>query len=134
MSGHGNDDARRSEAIEGTAPIEAMLNKLDAVKEVLTVRRAFGESYEVDGVTVIPVAAVRGGGGGGGGEGSAPNDKGTGSGGGVGFAVLVRPLGVYTVKDGAVRWQPAIDPLRAIIVAEIAAAALFVAVRRLIRR
>lgn len=36
------------------------LSRLDAVKDVLTVKRVFGDAYEVDGVTVIPVAAVRG--------------------------------------------------------------------------
>jgi len=44
------------------------LSKLDAVRDVLTLKRVFGEAYEVNGVTVIPVAAIRGGGGGGGGE------------------------------------------------------------------
>ena len=117
-----------------TVPVDAMLSKLDAVRDVLTVRRAFGESYEFDGVTVIPVAAVRGAGGAGGGEGNAPNDKGTGSGAGVGFGVMVRPVGVYTVKDGTVRWQPAVDALRVIIATEIAAIALIVAIRRLVRR
>ena len=38
-------------------------------RDVLTVTRLFGEPVERDGVTVIPVAVVRGGGGGGHGEG-----------------------------------------------------------------
>ena len=37
-------------------------------RDVLTVKRVFGEPYEKDGVTVIPVARVGGGAGGGGGE------------------------------------------------------------------
>ena len=37
------------------------LSKLDAVRDVLTVKRVFGEPYEVNGVTVTPVAAIRGG-------------------------------------------------------------------------
>ena len=61
------------------------LDKLDAVKDTLTVGRVFGDAYEVGGTTIIPVASVRGGGGGGGGE--APTDGGVSTGGGVGFGV-----------------------------------------------
>ena len=48
--------------------VAGALSKLDAVRDVLTVKRVFGEAYEAHGLTVIPVAAVRGAGGGGGGE------------------------------------------------------------------
>lgn len=54
--------------------LSSVLDKLGAVKDAMTVSRAFGESYQVDGVTIVPVATVRGGGGGGGGPraGKAP--------------------------------------------------------------
>ena len=42
--------------------VETLLHQ---AREVTTVRRVFGEPIERDGVTVVPVAAVRGGGGGG---------------------------------------------------------------------
>ena len=38
---------------------------LIGAQETLTVRRLFGEPIQVDGATIIPVAALRGGGGGG---------------------------------------------------------------------
>ena len=38
-------------------------------RETLTVKRVFGEPYEKNGITVIPVPRVRGGAGSGGGEG-----------------------------------------------------------------
>ena len=41
--------------------VESSLSKLDAVKDVLTVKRVFGDVMEVDGVAVIPVAKVKGG-------------------------------------------------------------------------
>ena len=41
---------------------------LGSAKDVLTVRRVFGEPYEKDGVTVIPAARVAGGGGAGNGQ------------------------------------------------------------------
>jgi len=52
-------------------------------RDAITVKRVFGEPYEKDGVTVIPVARVQGGAGGGGGEGPEGQGKGSGSGFGV---------------------------------------------------
>ena len=45
------------------------MNALDAInqaKDTITVRRVYGDPYQVDGVTLIPAANVMGGGGGGG--------------------------------------------------------------------
>jgi uncharacterized spore protein YtfJ len=72
-------------------------------QDAITVKRVFGEPYEKDGVTIIPAAKIGGGGGGGGGEGP----QGGGSGSGFGFGG--QPVGAYVVKDGVVRWQPALD-------------------------
>jgi uncharacterized spore protein YtfJ len=108
---------------EGESPLSSALSKLEAVKEVMTVKRVFGDAYEADGVTIIPVAAVRGGGGGGGGEGAAPNAQGTGSGGGLGFGVNVRAVGVFAVKDGTVTWSPSIDVMRIVLGGQLVALA-----------
>ena len=110
--------------------LSSVLDKLGAVKDTMTVSRVFGESYQVDGVTIVPVATVRGGGGGGGGEGTPPGGEGTGTGAGLGFGVIVRPLGVYIVKDGDVRWQPAIDVLRVVVGGQLLALAAILAFRR----
>jgi uncharacterized spore protein YtfJ len=107
---------------EGSA-IASALSKLDAVQDVLTVKRVFGDAYEVGGVTVIPVAAVRGGGGGGGGEGDAPDAQGTGSGAGLGFGVNVRPVGAFVVKDGTVTWSPSVDVMRIVMGGQLVAIA-----------
>jgi uncharacterized spore protein YtfJ len=109
---------------------------IEGVKDVLTVRRVFGEAYQVDNVTIIPVAVVRGGGGGGGGEGdSAVNGKqGTGAGVGMGFGVDARPVGVYVVKNGEVSWQPAIDVMRIIVGGQILGLVALLTIRRLLRR
>jgi uncharacterized spore protein YtfJ len=108
---------------DGASPLSVALSKLDAVKDVLTVKRVFGEAYELDGVTVIPVAAVRGGGGGGGGEGDTPDAQGTGSGAGLGFGVNVRPVGAFVVKDGTATWSPSIDPMRIVMGGQLVALA-----------
>ena len=110
--------------------LSAVLDKFGAVKDTMAVSRVFGESYQVDGMTIVPVATVRGGGGGGGGEGSAPGGEGTGTGAGLGFGVIVRPLGVYIVKDGEVSWQPAIDVLRIVVGGQLLALAAILALRR----
>lgn len=76
---------------------------LSGVRDAISVKRVFGEPYERDGVTIIPVAAVGGGGGGGG------DTEGNG---GSGFGVGARPVGAYVIRDGDVKWQPAVDVAR----------------------
>ncbi len=73
------------------------------LREGVTVKRVFGDAYEKDGVTVIPVASVGGGGGAGGGG----NEAEGGSGGGFGLAA--KPVGVYVIRNGEVSWKPALD-------------------------
>lgn len=77
---------------------------LDGLRDLVTVRRVFGEAYEVGETTIIPVARVGGGTGGGGGE-DSDNDGGFGGGLGVGAT----PVGVYEVRDGSAQWKPATD-------------------------
>lgn len=68
----------------------------------LSVRRVFGEPVEREGTLVIPVAVAIGGGSGG----TAPADQG---GEGGGFGGVVRGIGVYSVREGQVRFVPAVD-------------------------
>ena len=110
------------------------MSKLDAVRDTLTVKRVFGDAYEAKGVTVIPVARVRGGGGGGTGQGGGPGENGSGSGAGVGFGVDAQPMGVFVVKDGTVRWQPAIDPMRVAVTGALLSFAASMVVRHLVRK
>jgi uncharacterized spore protein YtfJ len=102
---------------------------LTKVSDDLSVHRAFGTAYEKDDMLIIPVALVAGGGGAGtarprhrdpavgpdgrpgedpAGHDAAPQDsERTDAGGGFGGVVL--PAGTYVVKDGQVRWVPAVD-------------------------
>lgn len=82
----------------------------------LTGRRVFGEPYEKDGVTFIPVATVRAGGG----FGRGP-DKVSGEAKGGGGGVISRPVGVFVLKDGDVRWRPAFDLNRVVLGGQILA-------------
>jgi uncharacterized spore protein YtfJ len=86
----------------------AVLDDLRGVRDTLTVQRVFGDPYSIDGITIIPVARVAGGGGGGGGGGIDADDA-EGHGFGTGFGLGARPIGVYEIHEGQLRWKPAID-------------------------
>lgn len=81
-----------------------------ATRDVVSVKRVYGDPYEKNGLTVIPAASVRGGGGGGVGD----NKRGE-SGGGAGFGLVGRPSGAWIVEDGRVTWKPAIDVNRIVL-------------------
>ncbi len=85
---------------------------IKGVQDALSVRRVVDDPIERDGVTVIPVAAVRGGWGGGGG-----------TCGGAGFGLRSRGIGAYVAKNGDVRFEPAVDVMR-IAVAGLTTSAL----------
>lgn len=98
-------------------------------RDAMTVRRVFGEPYERDGVTVIPVASVMGGAGGGSGQ----DTEGT-SGGGGGFGLRARPVGAYVIRGGAVRWEPSIDLTRIILGGQLLALASLLILRGIVKR
>ena len=85
---------------------------VSTAQDAITVRKVFGDPYEKDGLTVIAAARVAGGGGGGTGQ----DDEGQ-QGEGGGFGMRAHPAGVYVIKDGAVKWQPAVDPNRLVLAA-----------------
>jgi uncharacterized spore protein YtfJ len=86
-------------------------------RDALSARTVFGEPCERDGVTVIPAAVLRGGVGGDGGQ-DEQGQRGEGG----GFGLIARPAGVYVIKGGVLRWQPAFDLNRTIgLVAGLAA-------------
>ena len=94
-------------AVTGQQQVEAALEGIRATRDTMSVSRVFGESYEVDGVTIIPVARVAGGAGGGGGEGTSEEEGGSGF--GSGFGLGVTPVGIYEVRNGQVEWKPTVD-------------------------
>lgn len=109
-----------------------------AARRLIHVRRAFGQPIERDGVTLVPVARVFGGTGFGGGDGTvdeaADEPSRSGSGGGGGLGVGVTPIGVYVVKDGDVRWEPAFDLTRVVIGGQLLGAIAVLALARALRR
>jgi uncharacterized spore protein YtfJ len=99
-------------------------------RDMLTVKRIFGEPIDHNGVRVIPVARVRGGGGGGGGSGP----DGEGSGGGGGFGMIASPVGVYVIKGDDVTWQPTTNPERTALAGIAFAAFALLAIRSILVR
>jgi uncharacterized spore protein YtfJ len=86
----------------------------DQIREVVTGTAVFGQPYEKNGVTVIPASKVTGGGGGG--ETATPEEAG---GGGVG--VDARPAGAFVITGNDVRWIPAFDLNRVILMGQLLA-------------
>ncbi|MET9232244.1 spore germination protein GerW family protein [Lentzea sp. NPDC003310] len=94
-------------------------------KDSLQAKMVYAEPYEKDGITVIAAATLAGGAGGGTGR----DEKGQ-EGEGGGFGLTAKPTGAYVIKDGKVRWEPAVDVNRLIATAgAVAVAALLVALR-----
>lgn len=91
-----------------TAELEEMVKQ---GTDAATVKRVFGEPITQDGVTIIPVAKVDGMAGGGAGKGAEDDGKGWGG----GYGVRARALGTYVIKDGRVRFVPAVDVNRAML-------------------
>jgi uncharacterized spore protein YtfJ len=97
-------------------------------RDALTVKRVFGDAYEKDGTTIIPVAAIRGGAGGGGGQ-----DEGGQSGSGSGFGLSARPVGAFIIREGEATWRPAYDATRVALLGEVVVLVAVVALRGMVR-
>ena len=98
---------------------------LSQAQEAITVKRVFGEPIEREGVTILPVAEVRGGGGSGGNR-RTGSDQGGPS---YGFSVRATPAGVYMIKGDEVSWQPALELNRVILRGQLVALAAFLTMR-----
>jgi uncharacterized spore protein YtfJ len=114
--------------------LERLHTTIEGARDAITVARVYGEPIERDGTLIIPAASVRGGGGGGGGTGNGPDGTGEGSGQGFGFGMDARPVGAFIVRDGDVRWEPAIDRNRQMVIAGVVAVVGLLTVRSLLHR
>lgn len=112
---------------------EEMLNRFGEIHGRATVKTVFGEPYQVNGRTIIPVARVAFGLGVGGGRGTGKTDRPQGSGNaepqvpsgagaGGGGGVSVRPVAVLEVDASGTRVKPVVDISRLALGAMILAA------------
>jgi len=126
--------ARRTKAMTQTlANAAPPLETVREVVESVAVDRVFGTPVTRDDLTVIPVAKIAGGGGGGAGSGPAATDDKVTSGTGGGLGVAARPVGVYTIKNGAVRWRPAVDLNKIVLGGQIVAVVALLTIRAIIK-
>ena len=101
---------------------------VNGVRDLITVKRVYGDPFDKNGLTVIPAAAVRGGGGGG--EGRRGEGE-TGTGGG--FGMTARPVGAWIIEDDEVTWKPAVDVNKIILGGQVVALAAVLVVGRVLR-
>jgi uncharacterized spore protein YtfJ len=109
-----------------TSPLEVIRTAV-----ATTAEKVYTEPIRQDGLTVIPAASVGGGGGGGGGSGG-PEGQGAGAGEGGGFGLKAKPAGAFVIKQGKVRWQPAVDVNRVILGGQIIAVTALLVARAII--
>jgi len=76
-----------------------MRDILERTTSVLSSERVYSEPQIVNGVTIIPAAAVRGGGGGG--ESQEPGEVGQ----GAGYGMSAVPAGALVIDGDKVRWK-----------------------------
>jgi len=96
-----------------------------------TADRVYLEPIHKDDLVVIPAASVGGGGGGGGGT-NEQDGPSAGSGEGGGFGLQAKPVGAFVIRQGKVRWQPAVDVNRVVLGAQVVAVTALLVVRSLI--
>jgi hypothetical protein len=78
---------------------------LDSIVPDPAAAQVYGQPYETaDGVTVVPVARVRG-----------RTRPGTGS----DLHLTAKPVGVFVIKDGEATWVPALDSTRIALMGEL---------------
>ncbi|HEY7224568.1 MAG TPA: spore germination protein GerW family protein [Micromonosporaceae bacterium] len=111
-----------------TSPLEVIRTAVTTTAE-----KVYTEPIRHEDLVVIPAASVGGGGGGGGG--SAEQDRpGSGTGEGGGFGLKAKPAGAFVIKQGKVRWQPAVDVNRIVLGAQVVAVTALLVVRAVILR
>jgi uncharacterized spore protein YtfJ len=92
-----------------------------AVRDQATAKRVYGEPVELDGVTVIPVAAVRR---------CGRQEDAEESGKGRGCSCnSARPVGLVVIRDGQVEWKPTFD-LNRVVLAGVGVLGLLIFLRR----
>ncbi len=94
--------------------LEEMLNRIGQVHDRATVRTVFGEPFQVDGRTIIPVAKVQYGFGFGAGRSNEKEkeEEESGEGGGGGAGVSIRPVAVLEISGQDTKVKPIVDVTR----------------------
>lgn len=113
--------------------LEEILNRFDEMHQRATVKTVFGDPYQVNGRTIVPVAKASFGFGFGGGQGTmnangsqgdreAGVDSGGSAGGGGGGYISARPVAVLELGPDGTKVKPIVDVARIALVAMALAA------------
>ena len=93
--------------------LEEMLNRIGQVHDRASVKTVFGEPFQVNGRTIIPVAKVQYGFGFGvGRKEKEKQEEGSGEGGGGGAGISVRPVAVLEISGQETKVKPVVDVTR----------------------
>jgi hypothetical protein len=80
---------------------------LDSIVPDPAAAQVYGQPYEtVDGVTIVPVARVRG-------RTTKPGAQ------EADLRLVAKPVGVFVIKDGEASWVPAVDETRIALMGEL---------------
>jgi uncharacterized spore protein YtfJ len=106
-----------------------MTNPLEVIRSSVasTAEKVFVSPIERDGLTVIPAATV----GAGGGSGNQGGEPGSGERGG--FGLRAKPAGAFVIRNGSVRWQPAVDVNRLVMGGQVVAIVALLVLRTIVR-
>lgn len=117
-----------------TNPSERTVSEvLRAIIDGATVRTVFGDPVDRDGVTIVPVARIRGTGGAGGGDAPAATTKQAG-GSGAGMLYGAKPLGAFELRGGKVTWRPALDINRIVLGGQVVGVVALLTAGAVLRR
>ena len=103
-----------------------VMDVINEAKSAIRASEVFGAPYEKNGITIIPAARISGGAGGGG-------DQQQPQAGGMGFGVSSRPVGAFVIKGDEVRWQPALDLNRVILMGQVVAIVALLTARAIVK-
>ena len=101
---------------------------LTDTRERMSQHTVFGEPITHEGIVVIPVARIGGMAGAGTG-----NRSDTGTSEGAGFSMRVAPVGVFVIRNGTVRWRPAVNINKIIFGGQVVAIVALLTVRSIVK-
>ena len=107
---------------------------LTDTRERMSQHTVFGEPITHEGVVVIPVARIGGmAGAGTGNRSDTGTSEGAGKSEGAGFSMRVAPVGVFVIRNGTVRWRPAVDINKIIFGGQVVAIVALLTVRSIVK-
>jgi len=101
---------------------------LTDTRERMSQHTVFGEPITHEGIVVIPVARIGGMAGAGTG-----NRSDTGTSEGAGFSMRVAPVGVFVIRNGTVKWRPAVNLNKIIFGGQVVAIVALLTVRSIVK-